>query len=104
MRKKRSNKNGLLLIYPILPIDFKSVPRINEHKDPNEDFKKSWDQFKKNFSSLKNEKKIKDLLTSRKSLISLAISFPETSENLVTSAIVNSVYDRLRKEEDGEDD
>ena len=58
----------------------------------------------KKFSSLKNEKKIKDLLTSRKSLISLAISFPETSENLVTSAIVNSVYDRLRKEEDGEDD
>ena len=49
LREKRSNKNGLLLIYPILPMDYKSVPRLGEDKDPIKDFNNSWKKFKEDF-------------------------------------------------------
>lgn len=89
LRQKRSNKNGLLLIYPILPISFKSV--------------KDWDDFKINFEKKYKEREIKKEIDERKALISLAISFPETSDDLATHAIVNSTYARLQKEEDGDE-
>ena len=89
LRQKRSNKNGLLLIYPILPVSFKSV--------------KDWDDFKINFEKKYEEREIKKEIDERKALISLAISFPETSDDLATHAIVNSTYARLQKEEDGDE-
>tara|TARA_B100000963_G_scaffold349723_1_gene359106 strand:- start:2117 stop:3679 length:1563 start_codon:yes stop_codon:yes gene_type:complete len=89
LREKRSNKNGLLLIYPLLPISFQSIT--------------DWDDFKSNFKKKYEEKNIKKEIDDRKALISLAISFPETSDDLATHAIVNSTYIRLQNEEEGED-
>ena len=51
MKKKRSNKNGLLLIYPILPISFNSVPRMGKEREPMKDFDESWEYLKKNFQN-----------------------------------------------------
>ena len=100
LREKRSSKKGLLLIYPILPIDFKSVPRLNEDKDPLKDFNNSWKKFKIDFKENKNAELLKDI-ESRKALISLAVSFPKTSDNLSVNAIVNNVFKRIRNQEDG---
>ena len=103
LREKRSNKNGLLLIYPILPMDYKSVPRLGENNDPISDFNNSWNKFKENFKSKKDEnllKKIKE----RKAIISIAVSFPKTSEDLATNVYVNNVYVKLREEEEGRED
>ena len=90
----------MLLIYPILPIDFKSVPRLNEDKDPLKDFNNSWKKFKIDFKENKNAELLKDI-ESRKALISLAVSFPKTSDNLSVNAIVNNVFKRIRNQEDG---
>ena len=89
LREKRSNKNGLLLIYPLLPISFQSIT--------------DWDDFKSNFKKKYEEKNIKKEIDDRKALISLAISFPKTTDDLATHAIVNSTYSRLQNEEEGED-
>ena len=98
-----SNKNGLLLIYPLLPVNFHSVPRGDYDDDPIENFNKSWENFKKEFKT-KNEGKIKEDIDNRKALISIAISFPETSENLATHIIANNTYSRISKQEQGEED
>ena len=58
---------------------------------------------KENFKSEKDEsllKKIKE----RKVMISIAASFPKTSEDLASNVIVNNVFDKLRKEEEGRED
>ena len=103
LRKQRSNKNGLLLIYPILPLSYKSVPRKKENANPIKDFDNSWSDFKKNFSNM-YKGDIKKEIDERKALISLAVSFPETSEDLATHVIANSTLIRLQKEESGEDE
>ena len=103
LREKRSNKNGLLLIYPILPMDYKSVPRLNEDKNVIKDFSNSWIKFKKNFKLEKDDSLVK-IIKERKAMISIAASFPKTSEDLATNVIVNNVYDKLRKEEEGRED
>ena len=103
LREKRSNKNGLLLIYPILPMDYKSVPRLGEDKDPIKDFNNSWKKFKKKFKSEKDESLLK-IIKERKAMISIAASFPKTSEDLATNVYVNNVYVKLREEEEGRED
>ena len=103
LRQKRSNTNGLILIYPILPINFNSVPRIGNKSDPMEDFDDSWENLKKNFHS-ENKGNIKKEIEERKGLISIAISFPETSEDLATHIIVNNTYSRISEQEQGEED
>ena len=84
-------------------MDYKSVPRLGEDKNPIKDFDNSWKKFKENFKSERDEnllKKIKE----RKAMISIAASFPKTSEDLASNVIVNNVYDKLRKEEEGRED
>ena len=53
LRQKRSNKNGLLLIYPILPISFSSVPRMGKEMEPMKDFDESWEYLKKFSNEIK---------------------------------------------------
>ena len=103
LRKKRNNKNGLLLIYPLLPVSFHSIPRGNYDADPIKNFNKSWENFKKQFKN-ENKGKIKEDIDNRKALISIAISFPETSEDLATHIIANNTYSRISKQEQGEED
>jgi len=103
LRQKRSNKNGLLLIYPILPISFSSVPRMGKEREPMKDFDESWEYLKKNFQN-ENKGNLKKEIEERKALISIAISFPETSEDLATHIIVNNTYSRISKQEQGEED
>ena len=67
------------------------------------DFDKSWEYLKKNFNS-EYKGKIKNEIDERKALISIAISFPETSEDLATHIIVNNTYSRISKQEQGEED
>ena len=68
-----------------------------------EDFNESWENLKKNFRS-ENKGNIKKEIEERKGLISIAISFPETSEDLATNIIVNNTYSRISKQEQGEED
>ena len=103
LRQKRSNKNGLLLIYPLLPVNYTSIPRRGVENEPVKDFDVSWEYLKKNFYS-EYKGKIKNEIDERKALISIAISFPETSEDLATHIIVNNTYSRISKQEQGEED
>lgn len=105
LRKKRHSKNGLIIIYPILPVNYHSVPLLKntEETNPQGIFDESWNDLKKQFKN-KYTGKIKQEVEERKALISIAISFPETSEDLATHIIVNSTYVRLSKQEDDEED
>lgn len=84
LRRKRSEQKGLLLIYPILPIDDKLLHDIY----PNE--KNAWKIFKKNFKPNNVNEKIK----SRKAIFSLCISFPKTDDDIITPFRANNVYFR----------
>ena len=86
MRRKRSEKKGLLLIYPILPIDTNLLNGIY----PNE--KNAWNFFKKNFKP--ND--LHEEIETRKAIISLCISFPKTDDEIATHFRANKVY--LRQE------
>jgi len=99
LREQRSNKNGLLLIYPILPINYDLVPKKSLDKDPQKNFDQSWNDFKKEFDA-KNNDKLTNEIKSRKALISLAVSFPKTSDDLAIKAITNSVYQKLEDEDE----
>lgn len=99
LREQRSNKNGLLLIYPILPINYDLVPKKSLDKDPQKNFDQSWNDFKKEFDA-KNNEKLTNEIKSRKALISLAVSFPKTSDDLAIKAITNSVYQKLEDEDE----
>ena len=67
------------------------------------DFDESWEYLKKNFQN-ENKGNLKKEIEGRKALISIAISFPETSEDLATHIIVNNTYSRISKQEQGEED
>ena len=67
------------------------------------DFDESWEYLKKNFQN-ENKGNLKEEIEERKALISIAISFPETSEDLATHIIVNNTYSRISKQEQGEED
>ena len=67
------------------------------------DFDESWEYLKKNFQN-ENKGNLKKEIEERKALISIAISFPETSEDLATHIIVNNTYSRISKQEQGEED
>ena len=84
MRRKRSEKKGLLLIYPILPIDTNLLNGIY----PNE--KNAWNFFKKNFKP--ND--LHEEIETRKAIISLCISFPKTDDEIATPFRANNVYFR----------
>ena len=66
------------------------------------DFDESWEYLKK--VSNENKGNLKKEIEGRKALISIAISFPETSEDLATHIIVNNTYSRISKQEQGEED
>ena len=84
MRRKRAPHKGLLLIYPILPINRKLLDTIY----PNE--KDSWNFFKKNFKPNDMHEEIE----TRKAIISLCISFPKTDDDIATPFRANNVYFR----------
>ena len=67
------------------------------------DFDESWEYLKKNFQN-ENKGNLKKEIEERNALISIAISFPETSEDLATHIIVNNTYSRISKQEQGEED
>ena len=67
------------------------------------DFDESWEYLKKKFQN-ENKGNLKKEIEERKALISIAISFPETSEDLATHIIVNNTYSRISKQEQGEED
>ena len=87
------------MIYPILPINYDLVPKKSLDKDPQKNFDQSWNDFKKEFDT-KNNDKLTNEIKSRKALISLAVSFPKTSDDLVIKAITNSVYQKLEDEDE----
>lgn len=91
IRRKRSEKKGILLIYPILPVLRETVIKYMPEKIyKGNDFKlKAWNPFKEKF--VRQRENIKDIYD-RKPIISIAISLPEIDKEISIPYVGNNIF------------
>ena len=88
MRRKRDKEKGIILLYPIVPIIYKTVNQEKELSNIKK-FKDKWENYKKNFI---RKGKLNEDCKRRKAIICLGLSLPELEDVIAPAYVGNNKY------------